>query len=73
MPLEVRDLRAGQEDVLPSLRGRLLLLDLQLHHIRGVLNDLVNVRPVTRADFPKNTLVDPDDTANEPVALHIPR
>ena len=69
MPLEVGDLRAGKEDVLSGASSCLLLLDLQFHHIRGVLNNLVNVGPVTRADFPKDTLEDPNDTADEPVTL----
>ena len=69
MPLEVGDLRAGDEDVLSGTGRRLLLLDLELHHHRRVLDDLVNIRPVTRADFPKDTLEDPNDTADEPVTL----
>ena len=68
MPLEVGDLRAGDEDVLAGTGRRLLLLDLELHHHRRVLDNLVNVRPVTRADFPKDTLEDPNDTAEEPVS-----
>ena len=69
VPLEVRDLRAGDEDVLARARRRLLLLDLELHHHRRVLDDFVHVGPVTRAHFPKDALEDPDDTADEPVTL----
>ena len=70
VPVEVRDLRAAQENVLASASGRLLLLDLDFHDFRRMLNDLRNVCPVTRADFTKDTLVDPDDTADKPVALY---
>lgn len=69
MPLEVGNFRAAQEDVLAGTRGRLLLLDLNLHDVRGVLDNLGNVGAVARADLTKDTLVDPDNTANEPVAL----
>lgn len=69
MPLEVRDFRAGQEDVLTSAGLRLLLLDLKLHDFRRVLNDLRDVSAVTRADLTQNALGDPDDTTDEPVAL----
>ena len=62
MPLKVGYLRAGQEDVLTGPGGRLLLLDLKFH-------DLGDVRPVTGSNFTKNTLIDPDDTTNKPVAL----
>ena len=71
VPLEVRDLRAAQENVLASASGRLLLLDLDFHDFRRMLNDLRNVCPVTRADFTKNTLVDPDNSTDEPVALQV--
>jgi hypothetical protein len=67
--LEVRYLRARQEDVLAGLCSRLLLLDLQLHHLGGMLDNLGNVGPVTRADFAEDTLVDPNDTPNQPIAL----
>ena len=70
MPLEVGDFGAAQEDVLASLGGGLLLLDLNLHDHRWVLDDLRNVGTVARADFTEDTLVDPDDTADEPVALY---
>ena len=69
MPLEVRDLRAAQEDVLASLSRRLLLLDLDLHDVRRVLDDLRDVRAVAGANLAENTLVDPDHTAHEPVTL----
>lgn len=69
MPLEVGDLRAAQEDVLAGLGGRLLLLDLDLHDVRGVLDDLGDVGTVAGAYFTEDTLVNPDNTANKPVAL----
>ena len=69
MPLEVRNLRAAEEDVLASLSRRLLLLDLDLHDVRRVLNDLGDVSAVARAHFTEDTLVDPDDTTDKPVAL----
>ena len=70
MPLEVGDFGAAQEDVLASLGRSLLLLDLKLNDHRWVLNDLGDVGTVTGADFTKDTLVDPDDTTDKPVALH---
>lgn len=73
MPLEVRDLRAAHEDVLPGTGSRLLLLDLELHDIGRVLDDLVDVGSVTGADFSENTLEDPNNTTNEPVALEMER
>ena len=69
MPLEVGDLRAAQEDVLAGAGNRLLLLNLDLHDVRGVLDDLGDVGAVARAHFTEDTLVDPDRTANEPVTL----
>lgn len=69
VPLEVRDFRATQEDVLSSTCGGLLLLDLDFHDLGRVLNDLRDISPVTRADFTKDTLVDPDNSTNEPVTL----
>ena len=69
MPLKVGYLRAGQEDVLTGPGGRLLLLDLKFHDLGRMLNDLGDVRPVTGSNFTKNTLIDPDDTTNKPVAL----
>ena len=70
VPLEVGNLGARDEDVLARAGRRLLLLDLQLHDVGRVLDDLVNVGPVTGADFAKDTLEDPDDTTDEPVTLH---
>jgi hypothetical protein len=69
MPLEVGDLGARQEDVLAGTGGGLLLLDLDFHNVRRVLDDLVDERNMTRPDFTKDTLRDPDNTADEPVAL----
>ena len=69
MPLEVGDLRAAQEDVLASLSRRLLLLDLDLHDVRRVLDDLGDIRAVARADLTKDTLVNPDHPTDEPVTL----
>ena len=69
MPLEVGDFGAAQEDVLASLGRSPLLLDLKLNDHRWVLNDLGDVGAVTGADFTEDTLVDPDNTADEPVAL----
>ena len=69
MPLEVRDLGAGQENVLAGTSGRLFFLDLDFDDFGRVLDDLVDVGAVTGADFTKDTLVDPDHTANKPVAL----
>ena len=40
VPLEVGDLRAADEDVLARTSGRLLLLDLNLHHVGRVLDHL---------------------------------
>lgn len=70
VPLEVRKLRAADKDVLSCTSGRLLFLDLEFHDIRRVLNDLVNVSAMTRTDFTKNALPDPNHTANKPVALN---
>ena len=69
MPLEVGDLRAAQEDVLAGLGGRLLLLDLELHDVRRVLDDLGDVGAVAGADLTKDTLVNPDNTADKPIPL----
>ena len=69
MPLEVRDFGAREEDILPCACRGLIFLDLQLHDVRRVLDDLGDVGAVTGADLTKDTLVDPDNTANEPVAL----
>ena len=72
VPLEVGDLGAAQEDVLASASNRLLLLNLDLHNVRRVLDDLGDVGAVAGADFTKDTLVDPNDTTDKPVALHQP-
>ena len=69
MPLEVRDLRAREEDILTGACCRPLLFDLQFHDVRWMLDDLVNVGPVPRTNFAEDTLKDPDNATNEPVAL----
>ena len=69
VPLEVGNFGAGQEDVLASAGGSLFLLDLELHHVGRVLNDLVDVRAVPRTDFAEDALENPDDATNQPVAL----
>ena len=69
MPLEVGNLGAAEEDVLTGTSSRLFLLDLQLHDIGRVLNDLVDISPVTGANLTENTLVDPDNTTDKPVTL----
>lgn len=69
MPLEVGNLRAGQEDVLTGPGGGLLLLDLEFHDLGRVLDDLGDVGPVAGSDFTKDTLINPDNTTNKPVAL----
>lgn len=69
MPLEIRDLGAGQKDILASPGDGLFLLDLHLHHAGRVLDDLVDVGAVAGADFTQDALADPDDAADNPVAL----
>lgn len=69
VPLEVRDLRAGEEDVLSGPRCRLLLLDLELHDVRRVLDDFGYVGPVAGAHFTEDTLEGEDHSASKPVAL----
>ena len=69
MPLEIGQFRAAEEDVLPSPSGCVVLLDLNLHNVGRMLDHLGNVRPVTRANLTEDTLPDPDDTADKPVAL----
>ena len=71
VPLEVGDLGAAKEDVLAGASSRFLLLDLELHDVGRVLDNLGDVGAVARANLTKNTLVDPDDTTNEPVALFV--
>ena len=69
MPLEVGDLGAAEEDVLAGPGSRLFLLDLDLHDVRRVLDHLGDVGAVAGAHFTEDTLVDPDNTTDEPVAL----
>ena len=69
VPLEVGNLGAGQEDVLTGAGGGLFLLDLDFDNLGGVLNNLGDVGSVAGTNFTEDTLVNPDDTANEPVAL----
>lgn len=69
MPLEVGHLRAAKEDILSSLGLGPLLVNLNLHDIGRVLDDLGNIGPMTRPHFTQNTLRYPDDTTNKPVAL----
>ena len=70
MPLEVRDFGAREENILPCACRGLIFLNLQLHDVRRVLNDFVDVGPVPRAHFAEDTLEDPDDAADEPVTLY---
>ena len=51
VPLEVRDLWAGKEDVLASSDGGLFLLDLKFHDLGRVLDDLGDVSPVAGPYF----------------------
>jgi hypothetical protein len=69
VPLEIGNLGTADEDVLSSLSCCFLFLDLNLHHVRWVLDHLGDVGPVTRTNFTKDALPDPDDTTDEPVAL----
>lgn len=69
VPLEVRDFGAGQENVLAGLSDGLLLLDLDFHNTRGMLDDLVDMGAVTGANFTEDALEDPDHTTDEPVPL----
>ena len=43
VPLPVGNLRAGEEDVLPGTRLGIFFLDLDLHDLGRVLNDLGNI------------------------------
>jgi hypothetical protein len=70
MPLEVRYLGAVDEDVLPCPRGGFLLLDLQLHDIGRMLDDLGDVGDMTRAHLAQDALNNPDNASNYPVALY---
>ena len=69
MPLEVGDLGAAKEDVLAGASSRFLLLDLELHDVGRVLDNLGDVGAVARADLTKDTLEREDETADKPVAL----
>jgi hypothetical protein len=69
VPLEVRNLRTRKEDVLTCPSGRLFLLDLEFHHIGGVLDNFRDICDMTRADFSKNAFIYPDNAANKPVSL----
>lgn len=69
MPLEVRNFGTVDEDVLSGLRGSVVLLDLDLDDVRRVLDDFRDVGTVAGTDFTKDTLVNPDDTTDEPVTL----
>jgi hypothetical protein len=69
VPLEVRYLRARQEDILAGPGSRLFLLDLDLHDVRRVLDDLGDVRDMARTNFTEDALKDPDNATNEPVTL----
>jgi len=68
VPLKVRNLGAGKEDVLTSSGGCLLLFDLKLHDIGWMLDDLRHICPVTGAYFAEDTLRNPNDASNEPIA-----
>lgn len=50
--------------------GEYHLLDLDLHNFAWVLDDFGDVCAVAGTDFAENTLVDEDDTADEPVTLY---
>jgi hypothetical protein len=69
VPLEVRDLRTADEDVLSCTGFSLFLLDLKLHDVRRVLNDFGNIGVVAGADFTEDTLKDPNDTTDKPIFL----
>jgi hypothetical protein len=70
VPLEVGDLGARQEDVLAGAGRRLFLLDLELHNVGRVLDDLGDVGAMAGADLTQYTLVDPHHTADEPPTLY---
>lgn len=69
MPLPVGHFWAREEDVLTSAGGGAFLLDLELHNLRRVLDNLGDAGPVTRANFTKDTFEDEDKSARQPVAL----
>lgn len=69
VPLKVRHLWTGDENVLSSSGSRLLLLDLQLHNFGRMLNDLGDKRNMTRPNFTQNALRDPYNAASYPIFL----
>lgn len=69
MPLEVRNIGAIEEDIVSSLNLGVVFLNLQLQNVGRVLDNFGDIGPVTRADFAKDTLPDPNDPSNNPVAL----
>ncbi len=70
VPLEIGNFWTADEDILSSPSCCLILLDLDLYHVRRMLDHLGDVCPVTRTNFTKDAFPDPDDPADEPVALH---
>jgi hypothetical protein len=64
-----RNFRAVDEDVLPCPHIGLFFLDLQFHDVGRMLDDLGDIRDVPRAHLAQDALRNPDDAANEPVAL----
>ena len=69
MPLEVRDFRATDEDILAGTGDSLLLFNLELDDIGRVLNDLGDVGAVAGANLTKDTLECEDQATDKPVAL----
>lgn len=69
VPLEVGDFGTAEEDVLTGLSGCFFFFDLEFEDVGGVLDDFGDVGAVAGADFAEDTFDDPDDTADEPVAL----
>ena len=69
MPLKVGDLRAAKEDVLAGASSRLLLLDLELHDVGRVLDNLGDVGAVAGANLTKDTLECEDQATDKPVTL----
>lgn len=70
VPLEVRNLGARKEDILASSGCSLLLLDLNLHDVGRVLDNLGDVCIMARANFAEDTFRNPNNTSNEPIALY---
>jgi hypothetical protein len=66
VPLEVGDFGATDEDILTCPGGCFVLLDLKFDNVGGVLDDFGDIRPMARANFAKDTLVNPDYTADQP-------